>query len=388
MSFGFILPKKEMRDMRRKVLVALIAFMFLFGGIANATVFNWGEGDLFRALKAVFGTTSDGHSHDGTNSRSLGTSTTNPTFATNIVAAGAKEGLTVNVSTESSLTSAALAYGVINLEAGSAKTIGIDNGVPGQMVTIYMSVYDGGNITISSTGSPNSGPATDWTSIVFSAVGQRVTLLYLDTTYGWVVLGVPTAGVFHTLSTTSTIIAGTSVAAGTTVTGGTGVSATTGDVTADAGDVVATLGAVDAATTVTGGTGVTATTGDVTAATGQCLFQTDVVASGFREGVTTNVSTESSLTSAALAYGYIKMEAGSTKTIGLTDGVPGQMLTVTCSVYDGGDIVIDKTGAVTTTTTTGWSTITLNTSGDIVTLLFLDASSGWIVIYNSGCTIA
>jgi len=348
--------------MRRKVLVVLIAFMFLFGGIANATVYNWGQADLFKQLKAAFGTTSDGHNHDGTNSRSLGTSTENPTFATSIVAAGFREGVTVNVSTESSLTSAALAYGVIAMEGGSAKSIGLADGVPGQMVMIYCSVYDGGAITIDRLSYPLTTHGTGWDTIQFTAANQSVTLLWLDDTYGWVIVGEPDAAVtFATMTSSGAVVAGTSVTAGTTVAAG---------------------------TTVTGGTGVTATTGDVTAATGQCLFQTDVVASGFREGVTTNVSTESSLTSAALAYGYIKMEAGSTKTIGLTDGVPGQMLTVTCSVYDGGDIVIDKTGAVTTTTTTGWSTITLNTSGDIVTLLFLDASSGWIVIYNSGCTIA
>jgi len=176
--------------MNRKILAILIVFAFLFTGIANATVYNWGEGDLFRALKAAFGTTDDGHNHDGTNSRSLGTSTENPTFATNVVAAGCKEGVTVNVSTESNLDSAALAYGVIQIEAGSAKTISIANGTKGQMVCIIMSVYDEGDITLSDDGIiEGTFTKTGWDDIVFNAVGDQVTLLYVDDTVGWVIVG-------------------------------------------------------------------------------------------------------------------------------------------------------------------------------------------------------
>ena len=174
--------------MRRKALVALIAFMFLFAGIANATVFNWGEGDLFRQLKAAFGITSDGHNHDGTNARSLGTSTENPTFATNVVAAGFKEGVTVNVSTESTLTSAALAYGYITMQAGSAKTIGLDDGVPGQMITIACSVYDGGDVVISETAFPLTTLGYGWDTITFNTQGDFCTLLWIDDTNGWIVV--------------------------------------------------------------------------------------------------------------------------------------------------------------------------------------------------------
>jgi len=111
-------------------------------------------------------------------------------FQSTVSAVGSKTGVTTNVSTESNLTSAALAYGVIKLQAGSAKTISIANGVKGQMVTVMMTVYDGGNITLSDDDvAPGAFTKTGWDDIVFSGVGQQVTLLYVDDTVGWTIVG-------------------------------------------------------------------------------------------------------------------------------------------------------------------------------------------------------
>ena len=178
--------------MIRKVLTVLVVFMFLFAGAANATVYNWGQTDLFKQLKAAFGTTSDGHSHDGTNSRSLGTSTENPTFATNVVAAGFKEGVTVNVSSESSLTSAALAYGYITKVTSDHpaildNTVGLANGVPGQMITITMTTLTQSWI-IHAAYITGGTTTTGWTTLTFDTSGDLITLLFLDTTNGWIVV--------------------------------------------------------------------------------------------------------------------------------------------------------------------------------------------------------
>lgn len=117
-------------------------------------------------------------------------------------------------------------------------------------------------------------------------------------------------------------------------------------------------------------------------------FKSTVVASGHKAGVTTNVSTESTLMSAALAYGVINMQVGSAKTIGLNDGVTGQMITIICSVRDGADAIISKTAFPVTTHSTGWNTLTFDTQGDSITLLFMDSTVGWIVVGNNGVTIS
>ncbi len=71
--------------------------------------------------------------------------------------------------------------------------------------------------------------------------------------------------------TAGSVSAATTVSAGTTVTAGTGITATTGDITASAGNIVATLGSVSAGTSVTAGTTVTATLGAITATNGNIV---------------------------------------------------------------------------------------------------------------------
>ena len=106
---------------------------------------------------------------------------------------GYKDGVTTNVSTESNLTSAALAYGVIKLQAGSAKYIALAAGTAGQMVNIIMTVYDGGTVTITddylSSANQTAVVETGWDDIAFNAVNDQVTLLYFNDTVGWIVVG-------------------------------------------------------------------------------------------------------------------------------------------------------------------------------------------------------
>jgi len=46
------------------------------------------------------------------------------------------------------------------------------------------------------------------------------------------------------------------------------------------------------------------------------------------------------------------------------------------------------TATLTPTTLNGYSTIAFNTDGDSVLLLFVDATHGWSIISNQGCTLA
>lgn len=107
---------------------------------------------------------------------------------------GHKSGVTSNVSTESNLTSAALAYGVVELTGHtSAKYVTLANGTPGQMITFIMTEYNTATLYITddkvSVATAAALLATGWDDIAFDAVNDQVTLLYVDDTYGWVIVG-------------------------------------------------------------------------------------------------------------------------------------------------------------------------------------------------------
>jgi hypothetical protein len=123
--------------------------------------------------------------------------------------------------------------------------------------------------------------------------------------------------------------------------------------------------------------------------TGNLKFKTTVVATGYKEGVTTNVSTESNLTSAALAFGFIRRTQDSPTDIvvGIVAGVKGQMVTIQLIAKAAGNYVISKTGMIGSGPATGWSLLTFDTAGDSITLLYMDDTIGWIVTGNNGCTI-
>lgn len=111
--------------------------------------------------------------------------------------------------------------------------------------------------------------------------------------------------------------------------------------------------------------------------------------------VTTNVSSESNLTSAALAYGVIlKEDLDSTSSVYVTlaNGTPGQMLTIIMLAHTGtGDWVITDDYVDPTTgaalVNKGWDDLTFDTALDSITLLYLDDSIGWIIVGNNGVTV-
>jgi hypothetical protein len=64
----------------------------------------------------------------------------------------------------------------------------------------------------------------------------------------------------------------------------------------------------------------------------------------------------------------------------LADGANGQIKNIVM-ITDGGD------GTLTPTSKTGYSTITFNDAGDSVMLQFV-TGKGWIILANTGCTVA
>jgi len=115
-----------------------------------------------------------------------------------------------------------------------------------------------------------------------------------------------------------------------------------------------------------------------------------VYANGHKDGVTTNVSTESNLTSAALAYGVILMHINSnSKYVSIANGSIGQMVTIIVTDLNGSgtNYITDDYVASGTVTKTGWDDIALTELNDSVTLLYVDDTYGWIIVGQQGATI-
>lgn len=107
---------------------------------------------------------------------------------------GYKDGVTTNVSTESNLDSAALAYGVVKLQGHtSAKYVSLAAGTAGQIITFIMTQDNGATVYITDDSVSVANQAavveTGWDDIAFDDVNDMVTLLYVDSTYGWIVIG-------------------------------------------------------------------------------------------------------------------------------------------------------------------------------------------------------
>lgn len=118
---------------------------------------------------------------------------------------------------------------------------------------------------------------------------------------------------------------------------------------------------------------------------GKLLFETSVVASGHKEGVTTMVSTATHVQSAGLAFGIIQkqLDSPADQNGTIDDGTIGQMVTIVLTQKGGAGNFI-----LTPTTMTAFATITFDTLNDSITLLWLDDTRGWIIVGNNRCTIA
>ena len=75
---------------------------------------------------------------------------------------------------------------VAKTTGGDAEALTIANGIPGQILTIYIATDGNGDGTL--TGATNS-TATGWATIVFVDAGDRAVLQYVDDTIGWIILG-------------------------------------------------------------------------------------------------------------------------------------------------------------------------------------------------------
>lgn len=70
----------------------------------------------------------------------------------------------------------------VTMTTGGAEALTLANGAPGQLLTITLGT-DGGDGTLT------PATATGWATIVFADAKDTVSLLYVDDTVGWVMLG-------------------------------------------------------------------------------------------------------------------------------------------------------------------------------------------------------
>lgn len=80
-----------------------------------------------------------------------------------------------------------------------------------------------------------------------------------------------------------------------------------------------------------------------------------------------------------LTHSVVSKTTGDTaETLTLADGTPGQIITIVLAVDGGGD------GDLTPATKTGFATVALDDAGDQVTLQFIDATVGWVILGAAG----
>jgi len=74
----------------------------------------------------------------------------------------------------------------------------------------------------------------------------------------------------------------------------------------------------------------------------------------------------------------LKTTGGAPEALTLADGIEGQLLTIVLAVYGGGN------GALTPTTTIGFTKITFTAALQSATLEFVDSTTGWNIIGQVG----
>jgi hypothetical protein len=74
----------------------------------------------------------------------------------------------------------------------------------------------------------------------------------------------------------------------------------------------------------------------------------------------------------------VKTTGADAEALTLADGTPGQVLTIVLGTDGGG------AGTLTPATKTGWATIVFADAGDTVSLLFVDAVTGWVILGSAG----
>jgi len=80
-----------------------------------------------------------------------------------------------------------------------------------------------------------------------------------------------------------------------------------------------------------------------------------------------------------VTHAYVaKTTGGDAEVLTLADGVPGQILTISCVTHGGGD------GTLTAATASGWSTAVFGAAKDTMTFRYINDTIGWVVMGSTG----
>lgn len=107
------------------------------------------------------------------------------------LATGAPAGGSTSMTTGDTAVSTSFSYVRKAIASDPAFSTGtLANGKPGQLLTIEITEVQGsGTWTLTPT------TKTGFTSLLFEAVGDRVSLLYIDNTVGWIIVGDTTVNI-------------------------------------------------------------------------------------------------------------------------------------------------------------------------------------------------
>jgi hypothetical protein len=86
---------------------------------------------------------------------------------------------------------------VVKTTGADAEALTLANGTPGQVLVITLGTAGGG------TGTLTPATSTGWATAAFTVAGDGLSLMYVDDTVGWIVLG----SYGTTTSTAATVIA-------------------------------------------------------------------------------------------------------------------------------------------------------------------------------------
>jgi hypothetical protein len=122
---------------------------------------------------------------------------------------------------------------------------------------------------------------------------------------------------------------------------------------------------------------------------GDLTFQSSLLAIGRKGGVSTASSSSTDFGTASMPYTvilkYVSGGGGLDTSPGTTlaNGQPGQVLVL----YIQG-LMASGTWVVTASKKMGWTTLTMDTIGDNAALLYVNDTIGWLILSQSGCTVA
>jgi len=95
------------------------------------------------------------------------------------------------------------------------------------------------------------------------------------------------------------------------------------------------------------------------------------------------VSMASGTTAVDPAYAFVRKHIATLAQAGtLANGKPGQLLTVLISQETGTSSFV-----ITPTTKVGYTSVTLDDAGDLVTFLYLDDTNGWVIVSGNSLTV-